>query len=50
MFLSPDGVHAATWHRTPSARNAMKRFIDDLRRGGFVWPAPEEKGARWAKN
>lgn len=50
MFLSPNGIHAATWHRTPSAQNAIKRFVDQLRRGGFVWPPPEGKGSHWAKS
>lgn len=40
MFFSPDGVHMATWHSTPSARNALNRFVGELRRGGFVWPPP----------
>jgi hypothetical protein len=38
MLLSPDGIHAATWHRTPSAQDAIKRFVRELRLGGFVWP------------
>jgi hypothetical protein len=39
-FLSPDRVNAATWHRTPSAGDAMKRFVAELRKGGFEWPPP----------
>ena len=49
-LLSPDGIHSATWHRTPSKQNAMNRFIDDLRRGGFVWPPPMGRGATWGKS
>ena len=43
-LLSPDGIHSATWHRTPSAKNAIKSFVNDLRRGGFVWPPPKGRG------
>ena len=49
-LLSPDGLHSATWHKTPSKQNAMRRFVGDLRRGGFEWPPPTGKGARWAKS
>jgi hypothetical protein len=38
MFKSPDGITTAMWHRTPSDVNAIRRFVDDLRRGGFKWP------------
>ncbi len=38
MFKSPDGVTQVMWHRTPSDVHAIRRFVDELRRGGFEWP------------
>ncbi len=38
MFYSPDGKSKALWHHTPSDRNALKVFVRQLKRGGFIWP------------
>ncbi len=44
MFKSPDGVHMATWHYTPSDQRAVKNFLAKLRKGGFLWPPPKRRG------
>lgn len=43
MFFSPDGVSKAHWLFTPSDRNAIKSFMRDLKRGGFIWPPSKRR-------
>jgi hypothetical protein len=38
FWMSPDGVHSASWHHTPSDHRALANFVSKCRQGGFVWP------------
>ena len=42
MLKAPDGVTQDLIHGTPSDVNWNKAAIRQMRRGGFVWPPPED--------
>ena len=42
MLKAPDGTTQVLIHGTPSDVNWFKQAIRQMRRGGFVWPPPED--------
>jgi hypothetical protein len=42
MFYSPNGVDKVAWHNTPSDVRAVRNFLSELKKGGFIWPPPKK--------